>query len=131
MLELLKGQCYEIIYTIVNIVFLTKLHILNKTLLRLGLDDNPIELVSFDHAKPVYYFLFTVIFAVTGAALIVRKSKYLMRGAVNFIDALLSLMAIMVIILIIVLLWIFIDNPIARAILTVGVLGISLMKAFS
>ena len=41
MLELLKGQCYEIIYTIVNIVFLTKLHILNKTLLRLGLDDNP------------------------------------------------------------------------------------------
>lgn len=107
----------ELAYTAASAVFLFKLNNLNKVLLSLNLDSNPVELVAYADGKPVKYFIITLLLGLIGVFLIIRKFRHIKYDMTDSLEMLLSLAGILIVAIIIVLLWIFIDNPIARAVI--------------
>lgn len=117
----------EILYLTISIVFLIKLDGLNEILLNRHLDPHSyldaVELLSFSDYAAVKYFAVTIILAIIGCLLIIRKYRHMKYHQMEFVEILLSIIAIVIIIGILILLWIFIDNPIVRAVITILALG--------
>lgn len=117
--SLIRELSLEMIYIIISAVFLKQLHDLNEVLLRLNLEKNPFELLAYGEYKPLKYLLITLLLGGIGVLLILRKYRHIRYDVLDFTEVALSLIGILLVVITIILLWIFIDNPIARAAIAV------------
>lgn len=120
---LVRELALEAVYVAISTVFLVKLHKLNKILLSLNLTGNPFELLAYEEFKPLKYFIATLLLGFIGILLILRKYRHIRYDILDFEEAMLSIIAILLIVSTIILLWVYIDNPIARAALIVFLIG--------
>ena len=104
----------QMIYSFITAIFLYNLDKLNKILL-FKYKDNPIELLSYANYKPMWYFVYTVVFVLIGLAFLVY---YIRNWKENVKESIfLFVIGLTGAILAIILLIVFINNPILKAIL--------------
>lgn len=127
--RILEELILEMVYTAINVVFLFQLHNLNEELLLLGLDSNAFELVMYENGKPLKYFALAVLLGLIGVMLAVKKLRHIRYDVLDFTDVVLAIIGIIVVGIIIILLWIFIDNPIARAVIAAFIVAGAVMAA--
>ena len=108
----------EGIYVIVATIYLILLHRLNKDLLMLNFD-NPFDLLVYKDWAPIHYFVIALILELIGVFLIIDRIKKLLQSEFQLYEVVLAIVSIAVVIAIFVLIIIFIQNPILRAIFTV------------
>ena len=118
----------ELAYSFVTIIYLIMLHNLNKKLLAQNFE-NAFALLAFDGYIAMKYFVVAFIFFVLGCLLLWKNLHHIMQHEVTVEDMLISIIAFFMIALIIVLLIIFINNPILRAVLTVLAIGVCIYAA--
>ena len=117
-----KSICLDGVYLIVCITYLIKLHFLNKVLIDENL--NAFDLIMYDHYKPLRYFFTAAVLFVLGGMLIKHHIAKIRNDNINFVEVMINSIATIVIGIILILIWIFIDNPIVRALL--AVIGIAI-----
>lgn len=119
--------------TLVSIIYLVMLNNLNRNLLRLGLQDSPIELLMYNDKQALQYFMFALLFAVLSAILMYHYYRQLINHSEEeILDLVLLLILILLNIVLIIAIIILINNPILRAVAFFvalgGVLGFSQSK---
>lgn len=108
----------EIIYAILNGVFLVKLKRLNDELIDLGLTNNSLNLIKYNNWEPMKYFAATFILFAIGLIIIwLRLGRIKYKETFEKIE---NVIGIIIVIAIIALLVIFINNPILKAVMTIG-----------
>lgn len=107
---------YKIIYLMVVIVYLICLNRLNHVLLMHHFE-TPFELLAYDDNIALEYFFKGLVLFVIGCMLLYREGKNLKRGLEDFREIIIAISTIIVVSVLIVLIIIFIDNPILRAVM--------------
>ncbi|WP_439443651.1 hypothetical protein ACSMFR_02320 [Listeria aquatica] len=112
------------IYTAVTCIFLVKLNSLNRVLMDDGYDKNAFSLISYNNFQPFKYFIFTLLLVGLGAYLFYRLFRCLVcEYEMSWWEILALILAILCSLILVILLIIFIQVPIFRAILAVGFVG--------
>lgn len=115
---------WTVIYTTVTVIFLIKLNRLNELLVTGGYDKHVFNLISYNDSQPLKYFGFTLLLVIIGGFLLYLLGHCLRyEHQLTLWDIISLIMAMLSVITLIVLLIIFIQIPIFRAILTIGFLG--------
>ncbi len=120
---ILKAKWCEFVYLLFSAVFLFKLRRLNDILLGKGLDQRPFELLAYDNYKPLQYFILAMILFFAGSVLIMINFRSIRDEDLEFEDIVISAVAMLIIVFMLISLFIYINNPIARAVLTVAAIG--------
>lgn len=121
--EYIQKFWLEIIYIPISIFFMFCLNALNKELIYHDLIQHPIELLAYEGNKPIWYFLFTALLVIIGVINIVCKIRNLRDYDLDLPDFIITSATIAIHIIIIILLFILIDNPILRTIISVMCIG--------
>lgn len=112
----------DIIYILFVVIFLFRLNSLNKILLSIKFK-NDIELLFYNDYIPIKYFGFAFLFFIIGIGIILYKLFYIRHNYLEFEETLFIFFSIVTIIVLIILLFVFINNPILRAIMaSIGML---------
>lgn len=112
----------DIIYILFVVIFLFRLNSLNKILLSIKFK-NDIELLFYNDYIPIKYFGFAFLFFIIGIGIILYKLFYIRHNYLEFEETLFIFFSIVTIIILIILLFMFINNPILRAIMaSIGML---------
>lgn len=111
-----KWAVLEGSYAIFVVFFLYKLYRLNQELLSLSAG-TPFELLRYHHYKPLYFFAAAVVLSIFGAGIIIYFVHNIRYSELDPIFLFSAFLLIFVNILLIVLIVIFINNPILRAII--------------
>lgn len=115
--DYLKIVIPEGIYGVLLIFFLVRLDKLNKELLSRYPDNNWMNVLTHNNNQPAWYFLFAILYVV-GAVGLVIYSIYLMRNDyLSLVGNASCLACILINIVEIILIIIFINNPILRAVM--------------
>lgn len=109
----------EIVYAIVMSVYLIKLNYLNQELSVNAFSDS-FELLQYREFLPVKYFAAALILFLVGCVLISCAFRNLLEDADSFEEVMMFIVVIVILLVLLVLLFVFINNPILRAIFTVG-----------
>lgn len=120
----------EEIYAVITVMYLISLDKLNKQLLSMKFE-NPLKLLLYDGSKPIWHFAIALTLFVTGGIVIYCRVKKIYRESLCFGKMIASLASVMVVIAFLILLYIFINNPILRAIFVVVGSGIAVICAFT
>lgn len=128
--EYIKFLLPEEIYVMITIVYLRKLDSLNKQLFSIRFE-SPLDLLVYDDSKPVWYFIVAVCLFIVGGIIIYHRVKSVFRKTLCFGEVVSSMVSIVVIISFLVLIYIFINNPILRAVLVAVAAGIAAICAFA
>ncbi len=110
---------FELIYTIITVVYLFNLNSLNKVLLSNQLNYSVIEQLLYNDGLVITYFIIFIILFLLGLFIIMRNVKNIRGTDLNFDEIITYLIAIIVVSILLVLLFVFINNPILR-IITLG-----------
>ena len=112
----------DIIYILFVVIFLFRLNSLNKILLSIKFK-NDIELLFYNDYIPIKYFGFAFLFFIIGIGIILYKLFYIRHNYLEFEETLFIFFSIVTITVLIILLFVFINNPILRAIMaSIGML---------
>lgn len=113
---------YNLLYEVIVVVYLICLSRLNKELLAKKFDA-PFELLLYKDAAAMKFFVMALVLFLLGIILIYLAAK-LWKRIENFEEAVSVALTIVGIALLLILIIIFIDNPIFRAILsTIFIVG--------
>lgn len=120
----------EIIYYIVTLIYIVKLHFLNKKLVNFV--NEPLKLLSYDNYSALWYFLIAIILFIIGGIIIWNRIKDYAFYEKDLFESLVIVLNIFFVFACMVLIFIFINNPILQAIMTAlttfGILGYCLSK---
>lgn len=132
---MIKKRCVilEAPYAIIVTIFLVLLNKLNHTLLSLPAQNqtiSPFKLLSYNDYEPLYFFFFAVILTIIGVSLSIYHIRQIKHMELDYDELLTTLISIFINAILIILIFIFIDNPILRAIIgaifiIMGILGLS------
>lgn len=120
----------EEIYAVITIMYLISLDKLNNQLLSMKFE-NPFKLLLHDGSKPIWYFAIALTLFVTGGIIIYCRIKKIYRESLCFGEMIASLVSVMVLIAFLILLYVFINNPILRAIFVAVGSGMAAVCAFT
>lgn len=109
----------EIIFTIVMVIYLVELNALNKELNSCNFD-NPFALLQYKDFVALRFFIAALVLFLIGCLLVWHGIRYLLRKCDSFEEMITMLLVVMVIIGLLILLIVFIDNPILRAVFSVA-----------
>lgn len=109
----------EIIFTIVMIIYLVELNALNKELNACNFD-SPFALLQYKDFAALRFFIAALFLFLIGCLLVWHGIRYLLRKCDSFEEMITMLLVVMVIIGLLISLIVFIDNPILRAVFSVG-----------
>lgn len=115
-MEVLSYFLPEELYMIISIIYLWNLNILNTKLYALGND--VVKILSYDEGKPLYYFIGAIILFVTGIYLIFKRGKIFFYHECEYKEMLLNIGAIIIIFFLLIAIFVFINNPILRAVIS-------------
>ena len=123
----LERLWYKIIYGVLSVVYLVRLNMLNKRLLMYNFD-SPVALLSYSDGVAIKFFAYAVILFGIGAFLEYAEYKWMKYDADDVRDVIVSVCTMIVLGILLILIIVFIDNPILRAVLMmvaviVGVAG--------
>jgi len=127
--DLIKFVLFELIYLIICLAYMVQLKALNDKLLYLGLDNNAFELLMYDNYKAVYYFVGALILYAIGVLRLISKYTLIKSTYLNLEEIIISIFAMAIILILLITIFILIQNPVLRAIIVVGVLGIMFIKS--
>lgn len=105
------------LYATVTSVFLILLNRLNKTLLSEHLDDKPFDLLKYHNYEPLKFFAFALLLSGAGLILIVCFVRKLRTRYDSFVEICFALATILLVAILMILIFVFINNPILRAII--------------
>lgn len=88
-----------------------------------GLDQRPFELLAYDNYKPLQYFILALILFFAGSVFIMINFRSIRDEDLEFENIVLSAVAMLMVVFMLISLFIYINNPIARAVLTVAAIG--------
>lgn len=108
----------EEIYSILALIYLYNLDKLNKKLLSIGFD-NPFKLVAYDNYAPAKFFLLVLILFGIGCCLVAKRFFSIIGEPLSLGEIISSIVAMGVILVFLIFLFVFINNPILRAIMGV------------
>lgn len=128
--EYIKFLLPEEIYVVITTIYLANLDKLNKGLLSMKFE-NSLDLLAYGDYEPIWYFIAALCLFVAGGAIVYWRSKSVFRRSLCFGEIVASIISIIVIVVSFVLIYIFINNPILRAILAVVALGIAATCTFA
>jgi hypothetical protein len=114
-IDYIEYLIWEIIYSIVTIVYLVKLNMLNQKLLSINFD-NEIALLKYADSTPVRYFILALILLVLGVVVAGRRWTYARDNALSIEKVVATILAILVIVILLIQIIVFINNPILRAV---------------
>ena len=103
-------------YTFITAIYLFLLNRLNATLLSMDFE-SPAELLSFKGGTPIKYFVIALLLFAIGAILIWYRVDCMKYKIDSMDEKLCAFIAILVLSILLCLIFIFIDNPIFRAVL--------------
>lgn len=106
----------EILYTVINTIFLLFLHQLNKELLSKYSNQEYLEMLMYQNYKPVVFFIITVLSIIWGIFIVKSRFKKFKYKDFEPIEILYAMLSFAFTAVIICLLFIAINNPILRAI---------------
>lgn len=106
---------YKVIYMMVVILYLVCLNKLNHKLLKQNFESSFMLLAYNNYAALKYFVIGLILFAI-GCMILYREVKRLKRVE-DFREIIIVIATIIVVFALIVLIYIFIDNPILRAVL--------------
>lgn len=118
----------EIIFVIVMIAYLVQLNALNRELIFYGFDSS-FELLSYNDYIPLKFFGIAIILFVIGCILVHHDFCCLREKCDSFEEMIAMFLAIGVTIILLILLIIFIDNPILRAVFSAGLIILTFASA--
>lgn len=114
--SLKKFLSLELIYALITIVFLVNLNGL-KTVLNANQFNNSFELLKYNNWSPIGYFFITFVLVLVGIVLIIKRTKYIRNFDIELKEIVISILMCILVFVFIILLIVFINNPIFRAIL--------------
>lgn len=120
--QCVKKLVAEIIYLIVNVMYLILLNQLNKELRLQNL--NALKLLMYDGYIALKFFGVAILLFGIGCYLLRRRIKIIKTDSDCWEEVLASIIAILILIVLLILLIIYINNPILQAIFTVGIMGL-------
>lgn len=109
----------EILCVILGATFLWRLHCLNNELLRIYTLDNSWGIIFHKNGTPLIYFALAILLTILGIMTLTTRFKQILFDDLDKYDFYYNSITIIVIIVFLVLLWILINNPILRAIMSV------------
>lgn len=107
---------YKVIYLLVVIVYLAYLNKLNHELLMHHFE-TPFKLLAYNNYVALEYFVKGLFLFVIGCILLYREGKNLTKGLEDFREIIIAIITIIVVLVLLVLIFLFIDNPILRAVM--------------
>ncbi len=128
LIDYLAFSLIEVIYLIATCIYLFKLHALNRVLSPFS--DNAYEVLTYKDGIAIYYFVIALVMMGIGAFIIKWrlsqfKNKYLQEE-----EKMAIIINVIVICCLFLAIWIFINNPILRAVILaligVGITGFTL-----
>lgn len=120
----------EIIYLIVMVIYFINLDRLNKILLSRQMDSS-IILLLYDNGKPIKYFAFALLLLVIGVYIIIKRINSIRFHELYFEEIIAAFISILLIVILLILLWVFINNPILRMIISALTIGAGVIYASS
>lgn len=118
----------EIIFTIVMIIYLVELNDLNKELNSYDFD-SPFALLQYKDFVAVKFFIVALILFLIGCFLVWHGIRYLLRKCDSFEEMITMILSVMVTTGLLILLIVFIDNPILRAVFSVFLVVVGVVGA--
>jgi hypothetical protein len=112
---------FQIVYIVCSTIYLMFLSILNQEIMHLS--DNALMLISYKNGMPIYFFLGAILLFIIGIKLIFFFIKEMKTNYLESEDTALLFVYMIMLIVFMVLIFLFINNPILRAILAVLVVG--------
>lgn len=109
--------CGEIVYLIVSCIYLIFLNDLNHTLLRLFDEKEYFKILAYNNYLPVMFFLFALVFFATGVFIISYRIKQIKRFSLELLGLIYCILSILIVLMVMISIFIFINNPIMRAIM--------------
>ena len=107
---ILMKLCGEIVYLTITVIYLILLNNFNHVLLSKFDNDDYINILFYNNYETIIYFFIAFVLFVIGACLIVRRYRKIKYEDLEFEEIMLLLILIIV----------FINNPILRAVLIGG-----------
>ena len=123
----LKRLWFKILYSVVVVIYLVRLDELNKQLIRYNFK-SPIALLSYNDGVATMFFGYAVFFFCVGGLLEYLEYRWIRYKADGARDIIVSVCTMVVLGVLLILIIVFIDNPILKAVLMfvatiVGVIG--------
>lgn len=125
--DYVEEMLWEIIYLIVTVVYLIKLNALNQELLLCNFTD-AFKLLQYKEYAPLKYFGIATCLFFGGCFLIWREIHHIRLELDSFEEIIISCLGIFVIAILLLLLIVFINNPILRAVFVAGLVILGLMN---
>ncbi|WP_071441742.1 hypothetical protein [Traorella massiliensis] len=120
----------EILYTVINTIFLLFLHQLNKELFSKYSNQEYLEMLMYQNYKPVVFFIITVLSIIWGIIIVKSRFKKFKYKDFEPIEILYAMLSFAFTAVIICLLIIAINNPILQAIAFVIGSAVALAYAY-
>lgn len=111
-----KQSWYKIIYAIIVVVYLICLNNLNERLLERNFGSS-FELLAYDNGIAMKYFIYAMILFIVGCVLVYLDFKKLIKELENYKEIKLTAITIIFLLTLLIMIIIFINNPILRAIM--------------
>lgn len=123
-----KKLWHKVIYLVVNIVYLICLNNLNRELTAQNFNSS-FELLEYGNYVAIKYFFIALILFLCGCILIYQEIRNLKTELEEFTEMLIAFFTIIVAIFLLFLIFLFINNPILRAILCSAFIVVGVMAA--
>ncbi|HAX51817.1 MAG TPA: hypothetical protein DIW17_09935 [Clostridiales bacterium] len=117
-------------YTFITAIYLFLLNKLNTKLLSIDFE-SPVKLLSFEGGTPIKYFVIALLLFGIGALLIWYRLDCIRYKTDSMSERLCAFVAILVLSVFLCLIFIFIDNPIFRAVLATVFMVVSIGYALT
>lgn len=118
----------EEIYSIITMLYLTQLNTLNKELL-LENFESPMQLLVYDGWRPIKFFAMALVLFGAGLVVLWQRGNQIRYGELTYCEILKSIFALILVMTFLVLIIIFIDNPILKAVMIVCGIGVAILYA--
>lgn len=115
--DIMKYMLPEEVYSIVTVLYLFRLDHLNRQLMDMDFD-NPFHLLAYNNFSPIIYVIIAGVLVFASAQILLRRYRQLKYTECSFKEIIIILCSFCLVSIMLVLILVFIDNPILRAILS-------------
>lgn len=117
---ILRESWKEIVYLIVTVIYLIFLNRLNHILLSKFNNNDYFDILKYNNYETIIYFVIAIVLFFIGTMLIIYRWKEIRDIELEFEDIILNFIIMFILCVLMILIVIFINNPILRAVLVVG-----------
>lgn len=124
--DAMKYMLPEEVYSVVTVIYLFRLNHLNKQLKSMNFD-NPFELLAYEKFTPILYVIIAGVLVFASTQILLKRYRQLKYTECSFREIVFIICLSFWICILLVLILVFIDNPILRAILSALIIARSLI----